>query len=58
MDAVVLEEVHKRFGVVNAVDGLNVCAPAGSIYGFLGPNGAGKTTLDFRPGYGRILAVA
>jgi len=44
MDAVVLEEVHKRFGSVDAVRGLNARVPAGSIYGFLGPNGAGKTT--------------
>ena len=57
MDAVVLEDVHKKFGAVNAVDGLNVCVPAGSIYGFLGPNGAGKTTLDIRPGYVRIRPV-
>jgi ABC-2 type transport system ATP-binding protein len=26
------------------VDGLSVCVPRGSVYGFLGPNGAGKTT--------------
>ena len=27
-----------------ALRGVNLCVPAGSIYGFLGPNGAGKTT--------------
>jgi ABC-2 type transport system ATP-binding protein len=27
-----------------AVAGLDVCVPAGGVYGFLGPNGAGKTT--------------
>ena len=24
--------------------GLDLCVPAGGVYGFLGPNGAGKTT--------------
>jgi ABC-2 type transport system ATP-binding protein len=38
----------KRFGSghkgVNAVDGLDLDVPHGSVYGFLGPNGSGKTT--------------
>ncbi|HZC73606.1 MAG TPA: ATP-binding cassette domain-containing protein [Jatrophihabitans sp.] len=34
----------KRFGAVNAVDGIDLDVPAGSVYGFLGPNGSGKTT--------------
>ena len=34
----------KRFGKRLAVDGLDLCIPAGSITGFVGPNGAGKTT--------------
>ncbi len=45
MDALVLEDVSKTFGAVNAVDGLSVRVPTGCIYGFLGPNGAGKTTV-------------
>ena len=44
MNALELENISKSFGDVQAVDGLNVCVPTGSIYGFLGPNGAGKTT--------------
>jgi len=44
MNALELENISKFFGDVQAVDGLNVCVPTGSIYGFLGPNGAGKTT--------------
>ena len=34
----------RRFGRETAVAGLDLCVPAGSVYGFLGPNGAGKTT--------------
>jgi ABC-2 type transport system ATP-binding protein len=34
----------KRFGQVNAVDGIDLDVPAHSVYGFLGPNGSGKTT--------------
>lgn len=34
----------KRFGTIQALAGLDLAAPAGSILGVLGPNGAGKTT--------------
>jgi ABC-2 type transport system ATP-binding protein len=34
----------KHFGSRVAVDGLDLVARPGEIYGFLGPNGAGKTT--------------
>jgi ABC-2 type transport system ATP-binding protein len=34
----------KRFGSLNAVDGIDLDVPTGSVYGFLGPNGSGKTT--------------
>jgi ABC-2 type transport system ATP-binding protein len=44
LNALVLEEVTKRYGVFTAVDGLSFAARTGSILGFLGPNGAGKTT--------------
>ena len=37
-------DLHKRYGGVNALRGLSLQVPAGSIYGFLGRNGAGKTT--------------
>ncbi|HEY8701055.1 MAG TPA: ABC transporter ATP-binding protein [Arthrobacter sp.] len=36
--------LHKNFGRVNALDGLDLEVSAGEIHGFLGPNGAGKTT--------------
>lgn len=34
----------KRYGDTNALDGIDVDVPAGTICGVLGPNGAGKTT--------------
>ena len=39
-----MNDIHKSFKKIKALDGLDLQVPAGSIYGFLGPNGAGKTT--------------
>ena len=36
--------VVKRFGSVNALDGLDLTVARGEVHGFLGPNGSGKTT--------------
>jgi ABC-2 type transport system ATP-binding protein len=36
--------LRKQYGSTNAVDGLELHVPRGSVYGFLGRNGAGKTT--------------
>src|SRR3954449_8383018 len=44
MDALVVEDLSKRYGATAAVDGLSFAVPKGSVCGFLGPNGAGKTT--------------
>lgn len=55
-----IEDLHKRFGDVVAVDGISFEAPDGQITGLLGPNGAGKTTTLrmlyglMRPDGGRI----
>jgi ABC-2 type transport system ATP-binding protein len=39
------EGITKRLEEVQALDGLDLEVPAGSIFGLLGPNGAGKTTF-------------
>ena len=42
--AVSMRGVFKRFGMVRAVNGLDLAVPHGACYGLLGPNGAGKST--------------
>lgn len=42
--ALQLISLSKRFGSHQAVNGLNLQIPQGSLYALLGPNGAGKTT--------------
>jgi ABC-2 type transport system ATP-binding protein len=37
--------LHKHFGAIRAVDGVDMAMSPGRIYGLLGPNGSGKTTL-------------
>ena len=37
-------DLRKRFDATDALRGLNLRVPRGSIFGFLGRNGAGKTT--------------
>ncbi|GAA4054510.1 hypothetical protein GCM10023063_48730 [Arthrobacter methylotrophus] len=45
MDTVIRTvDLHKNFGRVRALDGLDLEVHKGEIHGFLGPNGAGKTT--------------
>lgn len=36
--------LHKRFGSIRALDGLDLVVRQGEVAGFLGPNGAGKST--------------
>jgi ABC-2 type transport system ATP-binding protein len=39
-----LDDLHRRFGDVQALDGMTFTVPPRTMFGFLGPNGAGKTT--------------
>ena len=41
---ILANNLHKSFGTVEAVRGLNLNIPAGEIYGLVGADGAGKTT--------------
>jgi ABC-2 type transport system ATP-binding protein len=50
-DAIVVEGLHKSYGSVKALGGVDFAARTGSVLGLLGPNGAGKTTAV------RILAT-
>lgn len=43
-ELIVVENLHKSYGKVVAVNGLNLRVNEGSIMGLIGPNGAGKTT--------------
>jgi ABC-2 type transport system ATP-binding protein len=43
--AVEVAGIARRFGTVQALDGIDLTVERGEFFGLLGPNGAGKTTL-------------
>ena len=61
--AIRIEGVTKRFGSVQALDGVDLEVAQGEFFGLLGPNGAGKTTLIsalaglVRPDAGRLAVM-
>ena len=59
--AIEVSGLHKSFGKVHALRGIDFTVPRGSVLGMLGPNGAGKTTAVrvlttlLRSGFGRVV---
>lgn len=60
-DALVLQDLHKRFGKTDIIRGISMAVKTGERVGIIGPNGAGKSTLfnlisgRFAPTKGQIL---
>jgi ABC-2 type transport system ATP-binding protein len=56
-------DLSKRYGSIQALEGLNLTVQPGEVFGFLGPNGAGKTTTIrlllnlIRPSRGRAAVL-
>jgi ABC-2 type transport system ATP-binding protein len=44
VDAIVAEDLRKRYRTVQALDGVSFAVREGEVFGLLGPNGAGKST--------------
>ncbi len=45
MNAITAKNIHKSFGTLSVLEGINFEVKRGTILAILGPNGAGKTTL-------------
>ncbi|MEW2400558.1 ATP-binding cassette domain-containing protein [Streptomyces sp. NPDC046862] len=62
-NAIIAEGLTRRFGSTQALDGLDLAVPEGSVMGLLGPNGSGKTTTVrvlstlLRPDSGRAFVA-
>lgn len=52
-----IREVAKRYGEIQAVDGVDLTVKAGEVFGLIGHNGAGKSTL-FKMMLGLVAASA
>ena len=45
MDAIIIENLVKRYGPNVAVDNVTLSVDEGTVFGLIGPNGAGKSTI-------------
>jgi len=45
MQSIVIENINKSYGEINALNNINIEVGKGEIFGLIGPDGAGKTTL-------------
>lgn len=45
MSVLVIKDIHKSFGSLNVLDGVNLSVHKGDVIAILGPSGSGKTTL-------------
>lgn len=58
--AIKIERIHKNFGGLRALNGIDLTIQQGEFFGLLGPNGAGKSTLInilaglLKPSHGNI----
>ncbi|TES89457.1 MAG: ABC transporter ATP-binding protein [Anaerolineales bacterium] len=43
--AIIVQDLHKDFGDIHAVQGIDFSIQKGEIFSLLGPNGSGKTTI-------------
>jgi ABC-2 type transport system ATP-binding protein len=63
VDAIVAEDLRKRYKSVQALDGVSFAVRDGEVFGLLGPNGAGKSTAVrtlatlTRPDSGRAIVA-
>ena len=61
--AIKIEQVHKHFGALHALKGVDLTIAQGEFFALLGPNGAGKSTLInllaglIRPSSGKLAIM-
>jgi ABC-2 type transport system ATP-binding protein len=62
-DAIVFEQVTRKYGALAALDGVSFAVRRGEMFGLIGPDGAGKTTAIrlacglLRPGSGQVRVL-
>ena len=58
---IIVRDLHRRFGVQQVLDGVNLDCPQGEVTTIVGPSGCGKTvllkhlSLLLRPDSGQII---